>query len=153
MKNQQQGFTLIELMIVVAVIGVLSAIAVPQYQNYVKKSELGAALATVAALKVNVEDYIATNSVFPTKNAAATISELGAPSSAIGTIISTGNTSASAAGNIILQLSSTALPASTLIAMHRSDTGNWECKSTASSAAILPRGCTNETAANINSGE
>ena len=48
--KKQQGFTLIELMIVVAIIGVLSAIAVPAYQNYVTKSEMSSAMATMKAL-------------------------------------------------------------------------------------------------------
>ncbi|PSU94774.1 pilin [Photobacterium kishitanii] len=48
--NKQQGFTLIELMIVVAIIGVLSAIAVPAYKNYVAKSEMASAMATMKAL-------------------------------------------------------------------------------------------------------
>ena len=46
-NNRQSGFTLIELMIVVAIIGVLSAIAVPAYKNYVTKSELASGFATI----------------------------------------------------------------------------------------------------------
>ncbi|WP_318507228.1 pilin [Photobacterium leiognathi] len=48
--KKQQGFTLIELMIVVAIIGVLSAIAVPAYKNYVTKSEMASAMATMKSL-------------------------------------------------------------------------------------------------------
>ncbi|WP_279143644.1 pilin [Photobacterium phosphoreum] len=55
--EKQQGFTLIELMIVVAIIGVLSAIAVPAYQNYVTKSAVTSAIATTKALITNAELY------------------------------------------------------------------------------------------------
>ena len=50
-KQMQQGFTLIELMIVVAIIGILAAIAIPAYQDYVAKSQASSALAEVAPLK------------------------------------------------------------------------------------------------------
>jgi len=49
-RRKQKGFTLIELMIVVAIIGVLAAIAIPAYQDYVKKSEAASALATMKAI-------------------------------------------------------------------------------------------------------
>ena len=53
--KKQQGFTLIELMIVVAIIGVLSAVAIPAYKNYVTKSEVASAMATMKALITPLE--------------------------------------------------------------------------------------------------
>lgn len=54
MKTVQKGFTLIELMIVVAIIGILAAVAIPQYQNYTVKAKVGKALTAVNTLKTEV---------------------------------------------------------------------------------------------------
>ena len=53
--NTQKGFTLIELMIVVAIIGILAAIAIPQYQNYIAKSQVSRAMGETSAVKTAVE--------------------------------------------------------------------------------------------------
>ena len=57
MKRVQQGFTLIELMIVVAIVGILAAIALPAYQDYIVRSKMSEGTAALAACKTSVAEY------------------------------------------------------------------------------------------------
>ncbi|MFO1311373.1 MAG: pilin [Burkholderiales bacterium] len=65
MKRIQQGFTLIELMIVVAIVGILAAIALPAYQDYLIRSRVSEALATAGACKTSVQEYWASRGTAP----------------------------------------------------------------------------------------
>lgn len=67
----QKGFTLIELMIVVAIIGILAAIALPAYQDYTKRSHVSEGLTLASGAKASVTEYYSSNNAMPTNNAAA----------------------------------------------------------------------------------
>jgi type IV pilus assembly protein PilA len=71
LKTTQKGFTLIELMIVVAIIGILAAIAIPAYQDYTIRAQVTEGLNLAAAVKAGVAESYANTGVWPADNAAA----------------------------------------------------------------------------------
>ncbi|MEM6580347.1 MAG: pilin [Pseudomonadota bacterium] len=70
-QKKQQGFTLIELMIVIAIVGILAAIALPAYQDYTVRAKVSEALARLAEAKTSVSEYYSANGFFPADSTAA----------------------------------------------------------------------------------
>jgi len=134
----QKGFTLIELMTAVAVIGILLAIAIPSYINYLSKAKLTAALQELTALKWPVEDAINSNMLAPS------LSDVGvSQTSTTNCVLSLAAGAQSGSEVISCTLVNPPYPViGGVLMLSRSSAGVWTCTSNQNVAAsYLPLGC------------
>ena len=143
MKKIQQGFTLIELMIVVAIIGILAAIAIPAYQDYITRSKVTELVTAGSACKASVSEYFQSQNALPGNISTA---GCGAVSSKYITSLDVG-----AAGviTVVGKTGGTALPAAATgnyvltPAVNTSATASieWSCTSSTIVKKYLPANC------------
>ncbi|CUA95960.1 pilin [Thiomonas bhubaneswarensis] len=148
-KQLQQGFTLIELMIVVAIIGILAAIAIPAYQDYTIRAQVSEGLSLADGAKTAVAEFYTNRGTFPTTNASA---GLAAKANITGNYVSSvGVGSTDGSGNGILvtfsstspQKANTAIGGKTLGLMPVTANGSisWTCVSSTIAQKYLPSSC------------
>jgi len=137
--NNQKGFTLIELMIVVAIIAILAAIALPAYQNYVAKSQATAGLAEITPGKTQAEVLLNEGKDY------ADVTEIGLAESTDRCAISGTGTSATGEATIACELKGNSKVAGNTLTLTRADTGVWTCSATGLDDEFIPTGCATPT--------
>lgn len=135
--RRQNGFTLIELMIVVAIIAILAAIAVPLYQTYVAQAHAAAGLSEISPGRTAYETLV--NQGVASDNSYADVDNLGLPSD---TPTCTITATAPASGNSMIQctLKGPSSVSGHYINLVRNSSGSWQCTSNLS-PSYMPRSC------------
>ncbi|MEO7200469.1 MAG: pilin [Dokdonella sp.] len=147
MKNMQKGFTLIELMIVVAIIAILAAIAIPAYQDYLVRTQVSEGAVLTDGAKTAVAEFYSNKGVFPANNTSA---GLALPGSITGSYVS--NVTVANTGLITATFSNTAprkanlkINNAKLVMSPTTNAGSisWKCKTGAPAiqAKYLPQTC------------
>lgn len=157
--NIQKGFTLIELMIVVAIIGILAAIAIPQYQNYVARAQVTEAVNLMAGGKTSVEEWISSDGAFPDGSSTGeTLADLGITPNGGAYVLSIaiddgGNDDSAGRLTATMKASGVADQIKSLtVALTRDTNGEWTCSPGASDPIpnqFLPSSCRNAVAGSI----
>ena len=139
-KQVQKGFTLIELMIVVAIIGILASIALPAYQDYTKRAHVTEGLSLASGAKTAVAEFYSTNANWPSNNASAGLA-------AANTITGTAVTGVAVANGVITATFNEKVESGKVLVLKPSDNGGaiqWSCKiadGTTVNAKYLPSKC------------
>lgn len=146
MKNQmQKGFTLIELMIVVAIIGILAAVAIPQYQDYIARSQVTRVVGELAPYKTAVEERLMRgDNALANADIGYVVSNL--TTGAVGTNIATFAADGSGTLQVTMGANAAAAVAGTVVTLNRDTAGTWTCDVNEAGAgswkaSYMPTGC------------